>query len=87
MPLFPHGGHCEALARKTGRAARDILDFSANINPLGPPDWLRPVILGAVANVARYPDPDCAALLAAASDRYGLPVSRLVAGNGASDLL
>ncbi|GAG42765.1 unnamed protein product, partial [marine sediment metagenome] len=36
-----HGGNLRELAARAGRPVGDILDFSANINPLGPPQWLR----------------------------------------------
>ncbi len=38
-----HGGDLRLLAERAGRPAGEILDFSANINPLGPPEGLRPV--------------------------------------------
>jgi adenosylcobyric acid synthase len=83
----PHGGNRRALAQASGREPADLLDASANINPLGPPDWLRTEVGAAVSELVHYPDPDCAALLAAASDRYGAPPGELVPGNGTSQLL
>lgn len=84
---FTHGGHVLALAASCGRNPEDILDFSANMNPLGPPQALRHVISRAVAGLVHYPDPDSAGLIAAAGRRYGLPEAELLAGNGTSDLL
>ena len=86
-PLFPHGGHIRALAAACGRSPEDILDASASLNPLGPPDWLRPVIGAAVSDLVHSPDPDCAELLQAAAIRYGAPATHFVAGNGTSELL
>jgi cobyric acid synthase CobQ/L-threonine-O-3-phosphate decarboxylase len=82
-----HGGHVLALAASCGRDPADILDFSASMNPLGPPDALRPIISRTVSDLTRYPDPDSAGLLSAASRRYGVPQETLLAGNGTSDLL
>ncbi|WP_243368370.1 cobyric acid synthase [Fundidesulfovibrio soli] len=87
MTQSHHGGDVAQLAKAAGCAPEDILDFSASINPLGPPEWLRPAISSAVSSLAHYPDPHCRALLAAASGRYGVPETQLVAGNGTSDLL
>lgn len=81
----PHGGNRRALAAEAGRD--DILDASASINPLGPPPWLRGVVAAGVADLVHYPDPDCAALLEAASRRYGAPPAHFAAGNGTSELL
>ena len=44
MRVFDHGGHLTRLATMAGRAAEEIVDFSANINPLGLPDWFRPLV-------------------------------------------
>jgi len=87
MTTFPHGGDVRGLARALGCAPGDILDFSASINPLGPPEWLRPVISGAVSELVHYPDPHCQELLEAASARHGIPTGQLLAGNGTSELL
>lgn len=84
---FPHGGNIRALAATAGRDPRDILDASASLNPLGPPDWLRQATSAAVSDLVHYPDPDCVALLDAAATRYNAPASHFVAGNGTSALL
>lgn len=87
MTGFPHGGDVRGMARELSCAPEDILDFSASINPLGPPEWLRPVILSAVSSLVHYPDPRSAGFVAAASRRYGVPEGGIVAGNGTSELL
>lgn len=87
MMNFPHGGDVRGLARALGCDPGDILDFSASINPLGPPEWLRPVITGTVSELVHYPDPHCRELLEAASARHGIPTGELLAGNGTSELL
>ncbi len=84
---FPHGGNIRALAAAAGRDPDAICDASASINPLGPPDWLRPALSAAVSDLVHYPDPDCTALLAAAAKRHGAPVGQYIAGNGTSELL
>ena len=82
-----HGGNLRELARASGKAEREILDFSANINPLGPPEWLRPTISAQVATLTHYPDPDCAALVEAAAARYGVATDEVAIGNGSTELL
>lgn len=84
---FPHGGNLRLLAQAAGCAPGDIVDFSASINPLGPPEWLRPVIASAISDLVHYPDPHCERFLAAAANRHGAPVEELLAGNGTSALL
>jgi len=87
QPDWPHGGNLRTLAETAGVPESEILDFSANINPLGPPDWLRSLISANVGALCHYPDPSCAKLLAAASAHYGVPEDTLLAGNGSSELL
>jgi cobyric acid synthase CobQ/L-threonine-O-3-phosphate decarboxylase len=87
MSRSAHGGNLRELAIAAGRAEADLLDFSANINPLGPPEWLRSVISAEVERLPHYPDPDCSALVEALADRYGVGADEVVAGNGASELL
>lgn len=82
-----HGGNLRELAQAAGVAPESILDFSASINPLGPPEWLRPVISAAIGTLVHYPDPDCAELAQAAAERYGVEADEVVAGNGSTELL
>ena len=87
MKTFPHGGDVRGLAESLGCYPSQIVDFSASINPLGPPEWLRTVISGAVDELVHYPDPHCRELIAAAAERHGVPGKTLLAGNGTSELL
>ncbi|MDQ5987226.1 MAG: Cobyric acid synthase [Syntrophus sp. SKADARSKE-3] len=69
----------------TGIAQGEIVDFSANLNPLGPPAWLRPVISAHLSEVVHYPDPDCLSLIQTAAVRYGVGESEIIAGNGSTE--
>lgn len=82
-----HGGHIVKLAEKAGRPPEDICDFSANINPLGPPQWLRPLISSRIGSLVHYPDPDCAGLIRAFAERFGLSSDEVIAGNGSTEIL
>lgn len=84
---FAHGGNRRRMAETAGCAVEDILDFSANVNPLGPPTWLGQVVGQALQEVDAYPDPECSRLIMAASERYKIWPSQVAAGNGASELL
>jgi histidinol-phosphate aminotransferase len=74
-----------AELRSLGLDPASVLDFSANISPLGPPprvhDALRAV------DLSRYPDPDCAVLRDALSERLGISPSRVLVGNGSTELI
>ena len=41
-----------------GEAPESWLDFSANLRPEGPPDWVIQAIEGAMGEIRYYPDPD-----------------------------
>jgi cobyric acid synthase CobQ/L-threonine-O-3-phosphate decarboxylase len=84
---WSHGGNLRQLAEAAGLTEKDILDFSANINPIGFPDWLRTLVSATTSNLRSYPDPACTSLLSAAAAHYEIAVEELVAGNGSSELL
>jgi histidinol-phosphate aminotransferase len=80
-----HGGiHDEDLAG-TGFSIADVLDFSTNVNPLGPPPGVREAVAG--VDLARYPDPACTALRAELADQLGVNPDRILAGNGSTELI
>ncbi|EQA45608.1 cobyric acid synthase CobQ [Leptospira broomii serovar Hurstbridge str. 5399] len=82
-----HGGNIDALSKELNCSREEILDFSANLNPLGFPDWLRPLVNSQISNLAYYPDIRYEAVKTALETRWGIPASELVFGNGASELL
>ena len=82
-----HGGNVHDLSRATGKAVEDILDFSANINPLGPPAWLPGLIKAHIGSLVHYPDPQCTDLVRTVAETYGLSRDEIVIGNGSSELL
>jgi len=84
---FAHGGNRRRMAEAAGCSPDDILDFSANVNPIGPPQWLGQVVGQALQDVDSYPDPDSTGLVMAAAERYKVWPTQVVAGNGASELL
>jgi len=82
-----HGGNLNRAAQQSGCRPEDLLDFSANINPLGFPDWLRPLISANIEKLLRYPDPEAEQLTAAIAARQQIDAAQVVVGNGASQLL
>lgn len=78
-----HGGNL----RKLEEDGTKIIDFSANINPLGPPEWLRPVISSTIEDLIHYPDPDNVLFREAIALHHGIDPQMIVAGNGTAELL
>ncbi|MBC7293470.1 MAG: aminotransferase class I/II-fold pyridoxal phosphate-dependent enzyme [Thermoleophilia bacterium] len=82
-----HGGDVTTLAALAGLPASDIVDFSANINPLGPPAWLEKVVAEHLSEVAHYPDPLCREFVRAVCERHSVLPEEVLAGNGSTELL
>ncbi len=82
-----HGGTIHAVIRQAGDGQRDIIDFSANINPLGAPDWLRPLVSRELTNLQHYPDPEYPEFIAALAEVHGVDQAMVVPGNGSTELL
>lgn len=82
-----HGGNLHKAARKYGLPVKDITDFSANINPLGPSRKLLSAISKNLDLIARYPDPDCTELKAKLAEYLEVKEESLLLGNGAAELI
>ena len=82
-----HGGNLRALAQQAGRPCEEILDFSASINPLGPPPCLRAVLSRNIESLVHYPDPDSRELVSAIAKCYAIPEDQIIVGNGSTELL
>ncbi|MBD2122396.1 threonine-phosphate decarboxylase CobD [Trichocoleus sp. FACHB-262] len=82
-----HGGNLAWAAALAGCPPAAILDFSASINPLGPPESAIAAIQAHLSELTAYPDPDYAQLRAVLGQAHSLPVDWLLPGNGAAELL
>ena len=76
-----HGGRLFAIARARGWDWRDMLDFSASINPLGPPASVRRAFIESYGEISRYPDPYGNKLKEALASRHGMNPSEVLVGN------
>ena len=82
-----HGGNIYKKARELGIPESMILDFSANISPLGVPASIRECLIKAIDGIENYPDPDCVELCEAIAAIDGVDASHVLCGNGGADLL
>ena len=82
-----HGGDIRTLAQRCGRKPEEILDFSASINPLGPPRAVALALSQATNFIEHYPDPTATDLRQAIANDHEVPLEQVVAGNGSSELL
>lgn len=80
-----HGAIQDAELAGWGLRCEDVIDFSVNTNPLGPP----PGVLDALRALdpSRYPDPECRELRAALARLHGVEPEWIMPGNGSSELI
>ncbi|MGE4291092.1 MAG: cobyric acid synthase [Desulfovibrio sp.] len=84
---YAHGGDVRALAERAGCSVEELDDFSASLNPLGPPSWLERELARAALDAAAYPDAASREVCLAACELYKVWPTQVCAGNGASELL
>ena len=84
MTNHVHGG--DIITAKQ-QFSGDILDFSANINPLGMPEEVMNRALYSIAQSVHYPDPFCRELTKGIAARDNVQSDYVLCGNGAADLI
>lgn len=82
-----HGGNVEEIAREYGLKEEKIMDFSANINPLGPPSKVIKALKENLNKITRYPDPEAINLRRELSKYLRVNSESIIAGNGAIELI
>ena len=84
-----HGGLDYGELERLGLHPWEVLDFSVNANPYGPPPRVREVVANAA--IDRYPDRECLELRRAILDYElaprNLPLGSIVCGNGTAELI
>ena len=79
-----HGGDIYKICRESGKK---VIDYSANINPLGFPKELKKYIIKNIDNLIHYPDPNYIVLKESISKKITVPVESICVGNGATELI
>lgn len=84
-----HGGDIYSAREQLGKLEKPpaILDFSANINPLGLPEGVKQAIRDAAESFDIYPDPLSRELVSGLSVHEGIPRDWILCGNGAADVI
>lgn len=80
-----HGGFDTAELRAENLTRVQVLDFSSNINPLGPSPRVRQA--AAEADLSAYPDRECLVLREALAVQLGVDIDQLLVGNGSTELI
>ncbi len=78
-----HGGEVWQLEYNQ----KKVLDFSANINPLGPPPKAIDAIMNSFWKIPFYPDSSSTSLKEAISKYIGVSPDNLIIGNGSTEII
>jgi threonine-phosphate decarboxylase len=93
LPRYPppmHGGQLRQIASRYGISAERLIDFSANINPAGPPPSVMAAIRRALEGssaLATYPDLDLLELKQTIAGSVGVEPENIAIANGFVPLL
>ena len=82
MYKYSHGGNAVFEDGKS-----DVIDLSANINPLGIPHGTEDAIIGGIATINRYPDSFSTKLREEIGTFENINPDWIFCGNGASDII
>ncbi len=77
----------EQYFKNTSSCKCKVIDFSANINPLGLSPKAKAAIIKNIASVACYPEPYSRSLKKALGDFHGIEQDNLALGNGSIELI
>lgn len=87
MKKDSHGGNIYKKAKELGLKEDELLDYSANISPLGIPVHIKEAMIQAISGTIHYPDPECSDLKEAIARNDGLEKEWIACGNGGADML
>jgi threonine-phosphate decarboxylase len=84
---YTHGDNVTLASRLYGLDQDAFLDFSANVNPLGPPKAALDAIAASFGRICRYPEPACSELRDALGRYLDIGPDGIIVGNGANELI
>lgn len=85
--MSEHGGNVVETGQQLGIDPALLLDFSANINPLGLPERVRALIVSHLDIITHYPDVEYRHLHQALASANRCEYDQTIAGNGETELI
>ena len=82
-----HGGNIEQALKQYSLAESAVIDFSANINPLGMPDAVKRALIKAMDCLDRYPECEYLELRKDLAGFYGVKPQNILVDNGSVSLI
>jgi threonine-phosphate decarboxylase len=87
LERFGHGGDLWTAEESFGLPKEQFLDFSSNMNPLGPPSIVKELMHTRWVDIVKYPDPVVRELKRKLARRYNIAEESILVGNGAAELI
>lgn len=84
---YLHGGNLEKAMERYGISLNEIIDFSANINPLGISPKIKEVLVKSIDQLSHYPDPECKEAKKEISGYFKIDYENILLGNGSTELI
>ncbi len=84
---YHHGGNPQRDFQRLGITPYPVIDFSVNINPLGPPTQIMEAWAEWRHDISCYPSPDGEGVLRFYEARFSLPPKSVVPGNGSTEMI
>lgn len=85
-PVF-HGSDIEKICEYYHLNQEDIVNFGANVNPIGISTHVKQVLASHLDLLSSYPDRDYQSLRNTVSEYCGVPADYVLPGNGSSELI
>ena len=87
MSLPNHGANAHHLYESLNmRIPEKVIDFSENVNPLGPPAFVKEQWESYSELITKYPDPIGEPFLSAVATYHDVQVENVIIGNGAAEI-
>jgi len=85
MPICQHGGIDYGEVEMLGITPHDVLDFSANLNPFGPPPGVMETL--SEVDIVHYPDSEASYLRRSLAERLEIKMENILVGSGSTELI
>lgn len=82
-----HGGNPQSDLMRFGLTEKPLLDFSVNLNPLGPPEIIKSSWMDLFKAVEGYPSVEGEGIVDFYQHRFNLLPENVLAGNGSTELI
>ncbi|WP_424765644.1 threonine-phosphate decarboxylase CobD [Paenibacillus sp. sgz302251] len=87
LERYGHGGDLRTAEEAFGMPAEKFIDFSSNMNPLGPPASVKRVLHAYADVIGQYPDPAARGIRRRLAKHHEIDEQSIVIGNGAAELI